>query len=243
MANAILVVGDTGTGKSSSMYGDPELGIKGLDPKETFIVNVKGKPLPFKGWKAQYKNCPDGAPPTTGNYIATTNPDVITNYIKFVGQNRPDIKNIVIDDYQYILAQSFMAKAMQGGFDKFNLLAKQGFDVLDAGISLPEDKNFIVLTHDDEENGKAKMKLLGRMLEDKVNPIGLFTMALFTTTKTSLQGKTTYHFITNRVYDERSILIPAKTPRGMFDDSLIPNDLGLVLDKMNEFNNFGLEAE
>lgn len=243
MANAILVVGNTGTGKSSSMYHDPELGIKGLDPKETFIINVKGKPLPFKGWKAKYTACPEGQPPLIGNYVATTNPDIITNYIKYVGLNRPDIKNIVIDDYQYILAQSFMAKAMQGGFEKFNLLAKQGFDVLDAGINLPESKNFIVLTHDDEDNGKAKMKLLGKMLEDKVDPIGMFTVALFTTTKTSLQGTTTYHFITNRMYDERSILIPAKSPRGMFEETLIPNDLGLVLDKMHEYNNFGLEEE
>ena len=76
-----------------------------------------------------------------------------------------------------------------------------------------------------------------KMLEDKVNPIGMFTTVLFTTHKTSLQGVTSYYFITNKHVDERGILIPAKSPIGMFDDKLIPNDMGLVLQKMNEYNN------
>ena len=42
MANAISVVGDSGSGKSTSIGQFPELGIQGLDPKETFIINVKG---------------------------------------------------------------------------------------------------------------------------------------------------------------------------------------------------------
>ena len=75
------------------------------------------------------------------------------------------------------------------------------------------------------------------MLEDKVNPIGMFTTVLFTTHKTTLQGVTTYHFITNQHIDERGILIPAKSPVGMFSEKLVPNDLGYVLDKVEEYYN------
>lgn len=74
------------------------------------------------------------------------------------------------------------------------------------------------------------------MLDDKVNLAGLFTVVLYTTTKTNMQG-TTYHFVTNKHIDDRGIHIMAKSPVGMFDDKLIPNDLGLVVRTIEEYNN------
>jgi len=237
MANGILIVGDTGSGKSISLFGNKKIGIEGLDPKETFLINVKGKPLPFEGWRQQYVAVDLSKEPSEGNYLATTDTAIIIKIINYVSAKRKDIKNIVIDDFQYILSEQFMAKALQAGYDKFNTLAKNAYDVLNVGINAREDVNFIVLTHDDEENGKSKMKLLGRMLEDKVNPIGLFTYALFTTSKTKISGGTTYHFITNRTIDDRGILITAKTPPGLFEELLIPNDLGYVVKQINKYNN------
>ena len=75
-----------------------------------------------------------------------------------------------------------------------------------------------------------------KMLSDKVNLAGLFTVVLYTNVKTSLQGST-YSFITNQHIDDRGIYVMAKSPRGMFAEKLIPNDMGLVLQKMNEYNN------
>lgn len=46
MANLIAIVGSSGVGKSTS--------IRTLNPKETFIINVASKPLPFKGWRSNY---------------------------------------------------------------------------------------------------------------------------------------------------------------------------------------------
>lgn len=164
MANAVIVVGDTGCGKTTSLMGNEQIGIKGLDPAKTFLINVKDKPLPLKGWKKKYVPVDLNSPPDKGNYLATSDPQLIVKTIKYVGNNRKDIENIVLDDFQYILAQQFMNKALESGYQKFNILAKNGFDVLDAGITLPNSKNFIVLTHDDEEEGKAKIKLLGEHL-------------------------------------------------------------------------------
>jgi hypothetical protein len=98
MANAIAIVGDTGTGKSSSIMPDPEISVIGLDPKETFIINIKDKPLPMRGYKKHYIAIPVGAPPTVGNYFASTDAQAIIKVMGFIGQNRPDIKNIVLDD-------------------------------------------------------------------------------------------------------------------------------------------------
>ena len=202
------------------------------------MINVKNKDLPLQGADGSSLFIPFDItkPPTTGNYLATTDPALIIKTIQFVDKNRTDIEYLVLDDYQYILSEAFMAKALQTGFDKFNILGKNGFDIINAGITMTSNKFFIMLTHDDEENGKSKMKLLGKMLEDKVNPIGLFTIALFTTTR--LVGREAqYYFITNRSYDDRGILVPAKSPVGMFEDLLIPNDLGLVVRKIKEYYN------
>ena len=51
MAKTIAVVADTGFGKSTALAPIKEIGHVGLNPKETLIINVKNKPLPFKGWK------------------------------------------------------------------------------------------------------------------------------------------------------------------------------------------------
>ena len=74
------------------------------------------------------------------------------------------------------------------------------------------------------------------MLDDKVNLAGLFTVVLYTTTKTTMQG-TKYFFITNKHIDERGIHIMAKSPVGMFTEKLIPNDMGFVIDEINKYNN------
>lgn len=235
MANAIAVVGDSGSGKSTSIGEHIDLGIKGLKPEETFIINVKGKQLPMRGWKTKYIPIDITKPPTEGNYLATTDSALIVKTLQYINSNRPDIKNVVLDDAQYIMSEEFMANALKSGYDKFNKMAKNMYDIINMGLNMKDSINFIMLTHDDEEEGKSKIKTLGKMLDDKVNLAGLFTVVLYTTTKTNMQG-TTYHFVTNKYIDDRGIHIMAKSPVGMFEERLIPNDMGLVLDKIEEYN-------
>lgn len=161
MANAIAIVGDSGSGKSTSIGQIPELSIKGLDPKETFIINVKGKPLPIKGWKTKYVPIDTSKPPVEGNYLSTTDSALIIKTLQFINVNRPDIKNVVLDDSQYIMSEEFMANALKTGYDKFNRMAKNMYDIINTGINMHDGLNFIILTHDDEEDGKSKIKTLG----------------------------------------------------------------------------------
>lgn len=134
------------------------------------------------------------------------------------------------------MAEEFMLNALKSGYDKFNRLAKNMYDVINAGIHMKDDTNFIILTHSDEVDGKTDIKTLGKMLSDKVNLAGLFTVVLYTTTKTTMQG-TQYFFVTNKYIDDRGIHITAKSPVGMFTDKLIPNDMGFVLEQINKYNN------
>lgn len=103
MSQAIAIVGESGSGKTSSLAQVPELGIKGLEPKETFIINVKGKPLPIKGFKSKYLPVSAGGPPTEGNYLSTTDTDLIIRTMKYISSSRPDIKNVVLDDKKSVV--------------------------------------------------------------------------------------------------------------------------------------------
>ena len=244
MANAVAVVTESGFGKTTSMGKIPELGIEGLNPKETFLINVKNKPLPFRGWKNEYIPIPDLAsgPPKTGNYFGSSNPYDIQRVMAYVSANRPEITNLVIDDYQYLMSEEFMANALKSGFDKFNKLAKNAYDVINVGISGREDLNFFLLTHSEViENGfetTYKIKTIGKMLDSKVTLEGLFTIVLYgKQVWDDKEKKVTKSFVTN--YDGQ---YPAKSPVGMFKDTYILNDLGTVRKALHDYNHGVLET-
>jgi len=236
MSNAVAVVTESGFGKTTSLGQIPELGILGLNPEETFLI--KDKPLPFRGWKKKYTRVDiSKGPPKTGNYFGSCNPYDIIKVMQYVSVNRPDIKNLVIDDYQYLMSEEFMANALKSGFDKFNKLAKNAYDVINAGISAREDLNFFLLTHAEViENSfqtSYKMKTIGKMLDSKVTLEGLFTIVLYgKQTWDDKEKKVSKHFVTN--FDGQ---FPAKSPVGMFKNTYILNDLGAVAKAIEEYNN------
>jgi hypothetical protein len=222
---AICIAGESGTGKSTSVGQIPELGIKGLDPKETVYINVANKDLPFRGWKNKYT----GEVSKGGNYLATSNSNVIAQAITYISQKRDDIKNIVIDDFQYTMAFEFMNRAKEKGYDKFTDLGVNASSVLTAAKN--SSKNVFFLWHPElDEKTEFKLKTAGKMVDTYFNPQGLFTIVLYTFTEKE-GDSITYKFVTNK-----DGMYPAKSPVGMFD-KYIPNDLGYVVDKIDEYNN------
>lgn len=109
MAVLGAIVGESGSGKSTSL--------RNLDPKKTFIINVANKPLPIRGYKKNYT--PLVQDPKTkafsGNLYNTSNIDKINNVIKLINSVMPHIKQIIIDDSQYLMAFEAMDKAMEKG--------------------------------------------------------------------------------------------------------------------------------
>jgi hypothetical protein len=237
MAKSVAIVADSGFGKSTAIAKIDAIKHKGLDPKKTLVVNVKNKPLPIKGWKSSFKPIVNKEDLKTGNYLATSDFGVIIDTLKYFNENRKEIINVVIDDFQYLMADSFMKDALKAGFDKFNKLAKRTYDVLNTGINMREDINFIILTHSEivetQNFGTTyKMKTIGKMLDDKVKLEGLFTVVLYGKSTFDNKNGAQRHFVTNM--DGQ---YPAKSPFGMFDELYIKNDLGLVIDTMNEYYN------
>ena len=97
MAQGILIIAESGSGKSTA--------IEQLDPKETFIINVANKALPFKGWRKKYVQWSKDNP--KGNLYSASSSQQIEACMKYVSEKRPDIKNLVIDDFQYMSSFEF----------------------------------------------------------------------------------------------------------------------------------------
>ena len=215
MAEKILIMGESGTGKSTS--------IRNCDPSITAIVNPVGKPLPFRGSKSF----------TTLNGV--TDSDKICDFMKeqaFAGK-----KIIIVDDFQYILAIPYMNRIKETGWDKYNDFGANYFSIIDVCNDLPEDVCVYYLTHCETlENGLTTVKLIGKLLREKITVEGLFTIVLRTGTS---EGK--YYFFTQNNGKDT-----VKSPLGMFDSFSIDNDLKYVDDKIRnyyEFDNAKSDAE
>lgn len=230
MANLIALVAASGSGKSTSLFPNPEIGIKGLNPKETVIINVAHKPLPVKGALKMYP--PDKKLSEGGNYLEISDASKIKDAIIFINQNRPDVKNVVIDDFTYIFSFDVMERSKETGFNKWTDLAKSVFDILNAARTMRRDLNIICINHSEKgDDGLLKLKTAGRLLDNTVYLDGLFTFILYAVAnKNYSTNKIEYAFRTKS--DGTST---CKTPVGCFDEELIPNDMGLVLDKIKEY--------
>jgi hypothetical protein len=216
MSNAILIIGESGSGKSTS--------IRNLDPTETFIINVIGKPLPFRGAKSKYKPLsPDGL---TGNYYAADYVITIKRVINLINNKRFDIKTLIIDDFGYTVTNSFMRKADQRGYEKFLEIGKNMFDILDIVSNLREDLFCFVMMHTEVDNqGIARPRTAGKMIDQYVCIEGKFSTVL-----QAHISEGNYVFLTNN--NGHSI---TKSPLGLFSDLYIDNDLQYIREKMIEY--------
>jgi hypothetical protein len=220
MSEIIAVVGQTGTGKSTS--------VETLNPKETVIIGVTNKPLPFRGWKKNYVSGEGG------NYLITSDPAKIVKALDYVDKNRPEIKQIVIDDFQYLMSTEFMNRSDEQGWQKFTDIAKHAWNVITKSRDLRDSLKVFFLCHDEiiTENfqPKRKIKTIGKMLDEKITLEGLFTVVLFTDIQKTKENERIYTFIT-----QNDGTTTGKSPKGMFEDLNIPNDLSLVIKKINAY--------
>ena len=158
---SIAIVGKSGTGKSTSYAQLPEVGIVGLNPKETVIINVAGKDLPMRGWKKLYT----GKVSENGNYVATSDADAISKAIDYISNSRLDIKNIVIDDAQYVMSFEFMRRAKEAGYNKFADLGVNIGKIVNTAKNTRENLKVYFLWHPEEDKELGfKMKTVGKMV-------------------------------------------------------------------------------
>lgn len=194
----VLLIGKSGSGKSASL--------RNFKKDEIAIANVLGKPLPFKS---------DLDAPKVDDY------NVILEAIK-----RTNKKVVVIDDANYLITNEFMNKSSVKGFDKYNEMGNNFFNLINGIKNVEGGKTVYLIMHEDtDDEGNVKPKTIGKLLDDKVNIQGMFTICIRSMFD---NGKYIFRLKTN---GQDCV----KTPIGLFDEEQIENDLKFVDDKIREY--------
>jgi hypothetical protein len=221
MASKLIgIVGSTGTGKSTS--------IKHLNPEETYIINVAKKELPFKGAEALYNT-------EKKNYKEVDDAVEITRLLHVISEKAPHIKNIVIEDSNYIMGFNIVSRATEVGFTKFSIMARDMVELFREARKLRDDLKVFYFSHPEtiEEGGEVtgyKIKTAGKLIDNQIVLEGLLTICLYTYVEENKDGSSTYNFVTNRFKK-----FPAKSPDGMFTNIKMPNNLQTVVDTIDEY--------
>jgi len=223
MAKVTLILGESGSGKTTAA--------ETLPAKNTFFINPVGKDLPFPGADANYKkfNMKNG----TGNIYSSKKTSSIAKVLQYVSDNRPEIKAIVLDDNQYISLFTFIARIGEKSFDKFNEIAVNMVELVEFLKSLRNDLIIFVLQHvesGDSVSGESQIqaKTMGKFVKEKVTFEGLFTTVLLCDKEADEED--VKHFFWTRKANST-----VKTPKGMFAEQKIPNDLYAVAKRIIKY--------
>lgn len=206
MGILVYILGRSGTGKSYSMrdFTKGELG----------VVNVQGKILPFKG---------SGA-------LDIVNTDESKDIVKSIESMAKKYKAVVVDDFQYVMANEFMRRATERGYDKFTEIARHAWDIADCVRNLPQDVIVYVMCHTDtDQDGFEKLKTIGKLLDEKIVLEGMSTIVL----KTAVSDGQ-YMFLTQNNGKDT-----VKSPAGMFPAYAIDNNLKYVDAKIRSYYEIG----
>lgn len=202
MSTAAFVLGESGTGKSTSL--------RNMDPTQTLLIQAVRKPLPFRSpdWKPYNKLTQQG------NMIVTDDTALIEGAMRKFAH-----PVVVIDDWQYILANEFMRRSHEKGFEKFTDIGRNAWDVVTAAAGLSNSRRVYLLAHTStDDGGFTKVKTIGKLLDEKICVEGMVSIVLRTMVQ---DGR--YFFRTHN-----SGADTVKTPMGMFDNDFIDNDLAAV---------------
>ena len=184
----VLLIGQSGSGKSTSL--------RNFKGDEIAVVNVLGKPLPFK------------------SDIKAGKSDDYNKILEAI--KKTDKKTIVIDDANYLITNEFMSKSSVKGFDKYNEMGNNFFNLINGIKNVEGGKTVYLIMHEDtDENGNVKPKTIGKLLDDKVNIQGMFTICI-----RSMYDSGNYIF---RLKTNGQDCV--KTPFGMFENDTMDNDL------------------
>lgn len=169
MATAVLIMGESGSGKSASL--------RNFAPNEISVFNVTNKPLPFKQGKTKIPKIDNATYADIANALAN-----------------PSKRAYVIDDAGYLLSFEMFKRANETGYSKFTDMAKNFFDMLDfINTKLPNDIIVYITMHteDDSEMHRVKVKTIGKMLDQNLKIEGLFSIVL-----RAVQTEDGYKFVT-----------------------------------------------
>lgn len=213
MSRAILVMGESGSGKTTSL--------RTLDPTTTFVIDADRKGLSWRGWRKNYNSA-------NKNYFQTSSVPKITEVLNRIDKgDLRHIKTVVIDTLNMCMTDDEMNRMREKSFDKWADLAWSIWGILTNIHLYREDLTVVCMAHsqtDRDENGYmfTRMKTSGRKL-DKLVPEAKFTTVLL-----SKGSDGQYTFVTQADHST------AKSPMGCFPKE-IPNDMAAVIAALKKY--------
>lgn len=215
MAKVIGVMGESGSGKTTSM--------RNLDPKTTYYIDCDKKGLSWKGWRSQYNK-------ESKNYLRTDKPKTVMDALVMVNTSSKaqHINTVVIDTINGIMVADEMRRCKEKGYDKWQDLAQSVYDIVDYALVMREDVVIIILAHtqtEHDDNGYmfTRIKTNGKKL-DKIVLESKFSTVLLAKNSDG-----------SHLFETSANMSTAKTPMGAFDTLEIPNDIVDVLNVLKDY--------
>lgn len=213
MSKTLLIMGESGAGKTTSM--------RNLNPLETYYIDADKKGLSWRGWREQYNV-------ENKNYASNSNANSIKQALQGISNTRSDIKVIIIDTLNGIMVDDEFARMKEKGFDKWQDMAYSIYEIVSIANTLRDDLTIIFVMHSQTERDDTgfyftRAKTSGKKL-DKVVIESKFTTVLLAK---CVNGK--------YVFETHSNNSTVKTPLGAFEDETIENDIVKVLEILKDY--------
>ncbi len=213
MSKTILIMGESGSGKTTAM--------RNLDPKTTFYIDADKKGLNWKGWKQQYNG-------DNKNYMATSKTKDIKILLNKINTEQTQIQTVIVDTLNGIMIDDEFARMKEKGFDKWQDMAYSIYDIISMANTLREDLTVIFVMHSQTERDETgfyftRAKTSGKKL-DKVVVESKFSTVLLAK---CVDGK--------YIFETKNNNSTVKTPLGAFETDTIENDMVKVLEALKEY--------
>lgn len=213
MANLICVMGESGSGKTTSL--------RNLDPKSTYIIDCDKKGLSWRNWGESYGG-------DKKNYSVTDDQQKVMALLKSINANAPHIKTVVVDTINGIMVADENRRKDEKNYDKWSDLAWAVYGIIDYALTMRPDITVVFMAHAQTERDDSgvlftRIKTSGKKL-DKICLESKFTTAL---NSKCVNGE--------YVFETRNELSTAKTPIDSFKDQFVPNDIASVDAVLREY--------
>lgn len=229
MSSLICLAGASNSGKSTSL--------KYLNPEETFIISCTNKQLQIPGFRKKYPKIEIKDKKLVGNWMVSNSYTSITKTLEIVSKTRLEIKTVVIDDANYLLSNETFQNALVKGYEKFSVLAKNYYDLIQYCQGLRDDLLVVFISH--IENTGTDMEpdyrlwTTGKMLQNQINLDGLFSYIIYSERYIpDGEEEVSYRFRTRTNGNDT-----CRSVQGCFEDKYIEPNMQLVIDTINKFEN------